>query len=162
LRPSNSASATKSMLQISLMAWAIFLGCLSLTALLRRDRLRRSDSQAQIGHDLLELAVLFLELAQTMRLGRPHARVLLASHVEGCIADAHLATHLLNACAQLGLLQRKGDLILRELALLHDMLPAQIGPSSCRSFCYRTVRKPGAGHWDRLPVTARMSREERR
>lgn len=64
---------------------------------------------------------------------------------QGCIADAHLATHLLNARAQLGLLQRKGDLILSELALLHDMLLAQIGPSSCRSFCYLTVRKPGTG-----------------
>lgn len=46
---------------------------------------------------------------------------------------------------QLRLLERKGDLILSELALLHDMLPARFGPSSCRSFCYRTVRKPGTG-----------------
>ena len=38
LRPSNSASATKSMLQTSLMANAICLGCLSLAALFRLGR----------------------------------------------------------------------------------------------------------------------------
>jgi len=34
--------------------------------------------QAQIGHDLLELEVLFLELAQPPQLRRPDAAVLLA------------------------------------------------------------------------------------
>jgi len=92
--------------------------------------------QAQVGHDLLELAVFFFELAQPTQFGRPHTRILLAPHVEGCVADAHLAAYLLNTGAQFRLLQRKGDLILCEFALLHDMLLAHNGPSSCRSFCF--------------------------
>jgi hypothetical protein len=99
-------------------------------------RLQHRLVQAQLGHDLLELAVLFFELAQPTQLRWPHACVLLAPHIEGRIAYAHLAAHLLDAGAQFRLLERKGNLILSELALLHDMLLARFGPSSCRSFCY--------------------------
>lgn len=65
---------------------------------------------------------------------RPYAAVLPAPNVEGRVADAHLATDLIDAYAQLSLLQCKRDLIVGELALPHDMLLASVRPSSCRSF----------------------------
>lgn len=55
--------------------------------------------QAQVSHDLLEPAILLLELAQSAQLGRPDAAVLLLPHVERRLADAHLAAHLLDAPA---------------------------------------------------------------
>jgi hypothetical protein len=44
-----------------------------------------------------------------------------------------------------GLLERKRDLLVSELASLHDMLLTLVEPSSCRSFCYQTVPNPGTG-----------------
>lgn len=51
-------------------------------------------SEPQVGHDLLELAVFFFELAQPVQLRRAHTRVL-------------LAPHLFDTGVQLRLLQRK-------------------------------------------------------
>src|SRR5687767_7272992 len=73
--------------------------------------------QAQVGHDLLELPVLFLELAQSSQLRRSNAAVLLLPDIKRRLADAHLAAHLVDAGSQLVLLQGKGDLVLGELAL---------------------------------------------
>src|SRR6218665_270864 len=93
--------------------------------------------QAQVGHDLLELAILLFKLAQASKVRRPHAGVLLTPLVERGIADAHLAADLLDADAQLRLLQRVGHLLLGELALPHGMNswpllePLHAGP-----FCY--------------------------
>ena len=83
-------------------------------------------SEPQVGHDLLELAVFFFELAQPAPLRGAHTRVL-------------LGPHLFDTGVQLRLLQRKAIRALVTL-LLHDMLLARCGPSSCRSFCYRTVQ----------------------
>lgn len=63
------------------------------------------------------------------------------------VADAHLSTELLDADTELGLLKCKRDLLVSELASLHDMLPARVGPSSCRSFSVTEGAKSlGQGH----------------
>ena len=51
-------------------------------------RLQYGLVQAQIGHDLLELAVFFLQLAQAAQLGRTNSAVTLIPDVEGLLADA--------------------------------------------------------------------------
>ena len=78
-------------------------------------------------------AAWFLKLAQSSKLRRADAAVLLLPDVERRLADAHLAAHLVDAGAQFVVLQRKGDLILGEFALPHDMLLALSGLQSCRS-----------------------------
>lgn len=74
------------------------------------------------------------QLAQPAQLGGSYPAVLLAPDVEGRIADAHLATDLLDADPQLRLLERERDLFVGELALSHDMPPGPLRPSSCRAF----------------------------
>lgn len=96
--------------------------------------------QAQIGHDLLELAVLFLKLPQPPQLRRAHAALLLAPDVERHIADAHLASNLTDADPQHHWLQRKRDLIFSELTSLHDMLRGPVRADHAGNFCDRTVR----------------------
>ena len=93
------------------------------------DRLQHRLVQAQVRDDLLELPVLFLKLTQSSKLRRANAAVLLLPDIERRVADAHLATYLVDARPQLVLLQRKCDLVLGELASLHDMLLALSGPS---------------------------------
>ena len=79
------------------------------------------------------------------QLRRGDTAVLLLPHVERRLADAHLAAHLVDARTQFVLLQRKGDLVLGELALPHDMLLALPGLRHAGRFCYQKVRNPGTG-----------------
>jgi hypothetical protein len=67
-------------------------------------RLQHGLFKAQIGHDLLELAVFFLQLAQAAQFGRTDTTVTLLPDVEGRLADAHLETDLLDT----GTLNRPG------------------------------------------------------
>src|SRR5204862_4390858 len=75
------------------------------------------------GDDLLELAVLFLELTQSLHLGWCQTGVLLAPTVVGRLANPGLAANLADRCALLSLTQDESDLWLGELRSLH-------GPSS--------------------------------
>jgi len=77
--------------------------------------------QAQVGHDLFELAVFFLKLAHAPQLRWTNPGVLLAPLVKRGTADAHLATDPINAETPLRSLQRVGHLFLGELAFPHSM-----------------------------------------
>ena len=101
--------------------------------------------QAQIGHDLLELAVFFLQLAKAAQFGRTDTAVTLLPNVEGRLADAHLATDLLDTGTQLSFSEGKGDSLLGEFAFLHDMLLPTWGVHHAGFLCSRTVRNPGTG-----------------
>src|SRR5262249_2885242 len=68
-------------------------------------------------------AVLFLELTQSLHLGRQQAAIFVAPIVVGRLADPRFATDLANRGAFLALPQDEGDLRLRKLRSLH-------GPSS--------------------------------
>jgi hypothetical protein len=72
---------------------------------------------SQIGHDLLQLAVLLLELAQPLHLRWRQAGVLLAPIVIGRLADPRLAADLTDRCAFLSLPQNEGNLRLRKLSI---------------------------------------------
>ena len=116
-----------------------------LFALSRGVRLAQVLVQAQIGHDLLEFAVLFIKVAQAPQFGRANAAIALLPDIKGRLADALLATDLLDSRTQLGLLESKGNLLLGELALLHEMLLPTRGVHHARFLHNRTVRKPGTG-----------------
>src|SRR5262249_26285986 len=77
----------------------------------------------QVSYDLLKLAVLFLELTQSLHLLRHETAVLLAPIVVGRLADPRLAADLTDRCAFLALPQDEGNLCLHKLRSLH-------GPSS--------------------------------
>ncbi len=76
--------------------------------------------EAEIGHQLLQLSVLFLQLLQPPDLSDPHPGVLLLPPVEGLLADAHLPNHFRDWSTQLSLAQSIGDLLLGVPALLHS------------------------------------------
>ena len=92
--------------------------------------------QAQVGHQSLELIVLFFELPQSAQLRWAQAAVPLASLVERRIADAQLAADLIDLRAQLHLLEGIGNLLLSDSALLHNMIPFSISEKSCRIFYF--------------------------
>lgn len=60
----------------------------------RDDILQHRLVQAEIGHQPLELGILFLELAQPLHLRRHQTRVLVAPVVVGRLADPCLPAHL--------------------------------------------------------------------
>src|SRR5262249_24712660 len=72
-------------------------------------------SRDRFSLDLLQLAVLFLELTQSLHLRRHQAAVLLAPIVVRGLADSGLATDLTDGCAFLALAQDEGNLRLRKL-----------------------------------------------
>src|SRR5579859_102041 len=75
--------------------------------------------QRQISHDLLELAVLLLQLLQPLHLRWHQPRILLPPRIERRLADPRLATHLTNRRALLRLAQNVGNLTLAELRSFH-------------------------------------------
>src|SRR5579859_7085709 len=75
--------------------------------------------QRQISHDLLELAVLLLQLLQPLHLRWHQPSILLPPRIERRLADPRLATHLTNRRALLRLAQNVGDLTLAELRSFH-------------------------------------------
>ena len=88
--------------------------------------------ERQIRHDLLQLAVLFLELAQPFHLRWRQASVLLASIVVGRLANPRLATDLAHRRVFLSLPQNEGNLRLRKLRSFHDASPSNGPNHSCR------------------------------
>ena len=75
--------------------------------------------EPKVGNQLLQLPILVLKLLELAHLGDAHPRELAHSAVEGRLADAELAAHLLHRRAALGLPQSKRDLLARRSALLH-------------------------------------------
>jgi hypothetical protein len=107
--------------------------------------------QAEIGHQLLQLAVLLLELTKPLHLRRRQPAVLVPPVVERRLADPGLAAHLRYRRALLSLPQDEGDLALAELRLLHRKIlrPARVAKLESSSSKWSKI--PGAGHYrDRL------------
>ena len=75
--------------------------------------------EREIGDELLQFAVLGLELPKAAQLRGADPAVLLLPVVERGLTDAHLAADLFDLRACLGLVQRKGDLRFGELRCLH-------------------------------------------
>jgi hypothetical protein len=75
--------------------------------------------ERQIGHDLLDLAILLFELTQPLHLRRHQPGVLRAAIVECCVIDPCLATNLANRRALLRLPHNEGNLRFRGLRSLH-------------------------------------------
>jgi hypothetical protein len=69
--------------------------------------LQHGTIQRQVGDRLLQLAVLILELTQTLHLRRHQTGVLLAPIVEGCFGNPDLAANFANGRAVLSLLSTK-------------------------------------------------------
>jgi fibronectin-binding autotransporter adhesin len=80
---------------------------------------QRVDVQVRLGQQFLELVVLGLQLAQAPGIGHIHAAVLGAPFVEGRVAEAALATQLLDRQASFGLPDETDDLLLGVPALSH-------------------------------------------
>jgi len=78
--------------------------------------------QRQIGHELLESAVLFLQLSQPPNLVDGHLAVPLPPHVVGCLADPELARDLQDRGPCVNLSQGRRDLLLRELFFMTALL----------------------------------------
>jgi hypothetical protein len=78
----------------------------------------------QIGHQPLELGVLFFQLLQLADLHRPHPGELLLPPVECRLGHAQLAADLRHRCAALGLAQGESDLLISVAFLLHGTPPS--------------------------------------
>jgi hypothetical protein len=79
--------------------------------------------QRQIGDDLLEPAVLVLQLTQPPHLRWQQPRVFLPSVEIGCLADTRLAADLSDRRSSLALFDDEGLLRVRELRCLHAKPP---------------------------------------
>jgi hypothetical protein len=78
--------------------------------------------QSEVGYELLELAVLFFELAKATEFSYTHTGELLPS-IEGLFSDAELAADFEDWCACFDLAESLGYLLFGELGLLHrDLL----------------------------------------
>lgn len=75
--------------------------------------------EAEVRNELLELAILVLELLQAPQLAHTKPAVQLLPAIKGLLADTHSAQHLGDRRARLGLLQRERNLLLGELRFLH-------------------------------------------
>ncbi|KRG62759.1 hypothetical protein ABB27_18100 [Stenotrophomonas terrae] len=91
------------------------------------DVLKHHFVQAQICDQLLELAVLFLQLPYAPQLGHAQAAVLLLPVVERSLENAHLPARLADRCAALGLAQGKRNPLFGELRLLHGKTTSLLG-----------------------------------
>jgi hypothetical protein len=80
--------------------------------------------------------VLVLELTHLAQLQWAHAAVKLLQAVIGRLGHTHLAAHLGNWRANLGLTQRKRDLLTRKLRLLHAKSPTQISFDLARNLSF--------------------------
>jgi K+-transporting ATPase KdpA subunit len=93
--------------------------------------------QAQIGDQLLQPAVLLLELFHLTRLIRLHTNVLLLPSVKGLLADPDLADHLRHWHSQLRLLHHSHDLLHGKPLLLHAKSPFRF----CRRLTFQLAQK---------------------
>lgn len=75
--------------------------------------------ETEIGNQLLELAILLLELAHPSQLLDPNACILFLPGIERGLRDTSLATYLFQSYASIRLVQCKSNLLLRKLLALH-------------------------------------------
>ena len=101
----------------------------------------RVHVQMRLGQQPLQLAVLGLELTQTLGVGYFHATELRAPLVEGRVAETALAAHLINRQPRLGLLEEADDLLLAVLA----GSPAHHSPDKRTAQPLRWYGREGAG-----------------
>src|SRR5262249_32578447 len=87
--------------------------------------------ERKVSHDLLQLAVLFLELTQSLHLRWHQATVLLAPIVVRGLADPGLATDLTDRCAFLALAQDEGNLRLVNSPLFCNQCKVCQLPPAC-------------------------------
>ena len=78
--------------------------------------------EREIRHELLELPVFLLQLAQTLEFGDAEAGEALLPTVERLLTDAQAATDLGHWGALLGLAQGVDDLLVGEGRLLHVLI----------------------------------------
>src|SRR5262249_2412498 len=88
--------------------------------------------ERQVSYDLLQFAILFLELTQSLHLRRHETTVLLAPIVVRGLADPGFAADLTDRCAFLALAQNEGDLRLAKLRSLHDPSSSNGPNHTCR------------------------------
>jgi len=81
--------------------------------------LERFDVQVRFGQQLLELAVLGLDLTKHPRVAGLRAAKARPPLVEGRVAESALAAQLLDRQTGLGLLEKSDDLFVSESALPH-------------------------------------------
>ena len=94
-----------------------------------------------IDNQLLELAILLLQLAHPSQLRDTNACILLLPRVERGLRDTNLATYFFHSRAGIGLVQCKSNLPLRELRSLHGD-PLSEG-SSAGNLEFSTVQNIG-------------------
>src|SRR5262249_45348203 len=94
------------------------------------------------GDDRLQPPILILECAQLARVTDLHAAVLRPPPVERVLADPVLPAKVSDLLARLRGLQDRDDLLLRESALPHQVLPTT--PGGLAPFPRHQLR--GAGH----------------
>lgn len=91
----------------------------------------------------LELAVLFFKLLEPFQLRRSQSAIFLAPVVERGIRDAHLPADLFDRRSHFGLLQRKRDLLFRELRSLHSTTSISLGENCAGISSSKRFRFPG-------------------
>jgi hypothetical protein len=91
------------------------------------DVLKHHLVQVQIRDQLLELAVLLLELPQPVQLGYAQTAVLLLPVLERSLGNSHPPARLADRCTALGLTQGKRNLLFSELRLLHGKTTSLLG-----------------------------------
>src|SRR5262249_35779836 len=105
-------------------------------------RLEHLVVEREIGDDRLQPPILILECAQLARVTDLHAAVLRPPPVERVLADPVLPAKVSDLLARLRGLQDRDDLLLRESALPHQVLPTT--PGGLAPFPRHQLR--GAGH----------------
>jgi hypothetical protein len=93
--------------------------------LIAKEAISFTSVERQVGHDLLQLAILFLELPQPLHLRRQQPAVLLAPIVVGRFADPGFAADLADRCPLLTLPQDEGNLRFRKLSISSWSFPVQ-------------------------------------
>src|SRR5262245_62102774 len=90
-------------------------------------RLQHLVVERQISDDRLEASILVLERTQLTGVANLHAAVLRPPPIEGVFADPVLPAQVGDLLPRLRGLQDRDDLLLRESALPHQVLPTTIG-----------------------------------
>jgi integrase-like protein len=93
------------------------------------DRLERLDVEGLLGHDVLQPAVLILELLQPLQLNELHPAVLRFSPVVRLLGNAMRATQVRDFLPCLALFHDRQNLFVAELAPSHRVLLLNGGPS---------------------------------
>ncbi len=111
--------------------------------LFSQDILKHRLVQAQLSHQLLQPAVLVLQLPRLPDLVRLQAYVLLLPAIEGLLADPHLPDQLGHRYTNLSLFQHSDDLVHRKTLLIGKILSPQWAQFWPKTNIYRGSKYPG-------------------